>query len=93
MSEIAKLEKGIDWYRQAYNKYLPIDMDDEYIENDVIKAFNLNANKIRKERYEVIFGGEEKKQLGRQQLALRRKLIIKRLQKAGVNIDKNGRRT
>ena len=92
MSEIAKLEERINWYRQAYSNYLPVDMDDDYIENDVIKAFNLDANKIQKERHEVIFG-KEKKQLTPQQIALRRKLIIKRLQKAGVNIDNNGRRT
>ena len=97
MSEIVKLEEGINWYRQAYDKYLPIDIDDEYIENEVIKAFKLDVNKIRKERYEQIFGKiriEDSKlsKISAQQIALRRKLIIKRLQKAGVNIDKNGKR-
>ena len=92
MTEIAKLNEGLDWYKQAYYKYLPDDIDDDYLENDVIKVFNIDAKKLQKERHELLFG-KEKKQLGPQQIVLRRKLIIKRLQKAGVNIDNNGRRT
>ena len=92
MSEITKLDEGLEWYRQAYSNYLPDDIDDDYLENDVIKAFNIDAKKLQKERHELLFG-KEKKQYSPKQLALRRKLIIKRLQRAGVNIDKNGHRT
>ena len=91
MSEILKLSEAIDWYRDAYSQYLPDNMDDDDLEEIVIKSFNIDANKLQKERYEKIYG-KEQKHYTPQQLALKRKLIIKRLQAAGIKIDNHGKR-
>ena len=104
MSEILKLSEAIDWYRDAYFQYLPDNMDDDDLEEIVIKSFNIDSNKLQKERYEKIYGKEQRhyshSRGGRagsawptpQQIALKRKLIIKRLQAAGININDKGKR-
>ena len=91
MSVLSQLSEAIDWYRQAYAQYLPDDIDDDDLEEIVIKAFNIDTKKLQKERYEKIYG-KEQRHYTPQQIALKRKLIIKRLQAAGININNNGRR-
>ena len=91
MSEILKLSEAIDWYRDAYSQYLPDNMDDDDLEESVLKLFNIDSNKLQKERYEKIYG-KEQRHYTPQQIALKRKLIIKRLQAAGININDKGKR-